>query len=75
MNFIKKLIKIRIIIFFYLLKRPNSSTPKAANMKKSRKNNKDKFPIWGKAWRTVSMRDRIPVAILTSLRTLIIIRK
>jgi hypothetical protein len=45
MNFIKKLIKIRIIIFFYLLKRPNSSTPKAANMKKSRKNNKDKFPI------------------------------
>uniref|UniRef100_A0A915JZY0 Uncharacterized protein n=1 Tax=Romanomermis culicivorax TaxID=13658 RepID=A0A915JZY0_ROMCU len=42
---------------------PNNSTPSAAKMKNSRKNNNPRFPTCGKACATVSNRDRIPLAI------------
>ena len=52
-----------------LPKRPNISTPKAAKMKKRRKNKRPRLPTWGRACITVSSSARIPLAILSSLST------
>ena len=52
---------------------PNISTPRAAKIKKSRKKSRPRFPTWGNACITVSNRARIPLAILSNLRTEIII--
>ena len=52
-----------------LLKRPKSSTPKMANMKKSKKNKRPKLPTWGNACITVSSSERIPLAIFNNLST------
>lgn len=49
--------------------RPKSSTPSAANMKKSKKNNKPRLPTCGSACITVSRRARIPLAIFNSFNT------
>ena len=53
----------------YLPKRPNSSTPSAAKMKKSRKNRSPRFPTCGRACMTVSSNARIPLAIFNSFKT------
>jgi hypothetical protein len=48
---------------------PNSSTPRAAKMKKRRKNSRPRLPTCGKACITVSSRARIPFAIFRSFKT------
>jgi hypothetical protein len=48
---------------------PNSSTPKAANMKKRRKNRRPRLPTCGKACITVSNNARIPLAIFSNFST------
>ena len=57
-------------ILFSLLKRPNNSTPKVANIKKSKTNKKPKFLISGNALTTVSIRERKPFAVLRILSIL-----
>ena len=57
------------ILILYLPSLPNSSTPRAANMKNSKKNSRPKFPTCGKACITVSSKDRIPFAIFRSFKT------
>ena len=49
--------------------RPNSSTPRAAKMKKSRKNRRPRLPTSGSACITVSSRARTDLAILSSFST------
>lgn len=48
---------------------PNSSTPRAAKMKNSKKNSRPRLPTCGRACMTVSSSARIPFAIFSSLST------